>query len=134
MTAQKNGEAWLLPIIKSTIINNNISISTAGPYLLNTAKDSLSISLFYHGLGNYTPTDQQISYIVFSEGIKTNYKLDTTFNNSMTITGYSVPYNPGTTNPDPTVLKAEFNLRFVGPVNTTTVSLLNGKFTAYLAN
>ncbi|HTD42242.1 MAG TPA: hypothetical protein VK671_16545, partial [Mucilaginibacter sp.] len=99
ITAQKNGEAWLLPIIKSTIINNNISISTAGPYLLNTAKDSLSINLLYTGLGNYTPTSQQISYTVFSNGIKTNYKLDTTFNNSIIITSYKVPYNPATTNP-----------------------------------
>ena len=134
ITAQKNGAAWQLPILRSTLVNNNISINTAGPYLLNTAKDSLSINLLYTGLGNYTPTNQQITYTVFSNGIKTNYQLDSTFDNSINITSYEVLHNAATTNPDPTELKATFNLRFVDPANTATVSLLNGKITAYLAN
>jgi hypothetical protein len=134
ITAQKNGEAWQLPIIKSTVVNDNISINTAGPYLLNRAKDSLSINLLYTGLGNYSPTDAQVSYTAFSNGVKTHYMLDTNFYNSINITKYEVQRNPATTNPDPTVLTATFNLRFVDPLHSTSVSLSNGKFTAYLSN
>jgi hypothetical protein len=135
MTAQKNGVAWVLPIIKSSINDQNIiQINTAGPYLLNTAIDSVSINLAYTGLGAYKLTDQQITYTVFANGTKINYMLDTTFANSIDITEYAVLYNPGTTNPDPTELKAIFNLRFVDPGHTTSVSLLNGKFTVYLSN
>jgi len=134
MTAEKNGEAWLLPIIKSTVSNdNNIFISTAGPYWLNTAKDSLSISLAYTGLGGYTPTDQQVAYTVFANGVKTKYLLDTTFYNSINITEFAVQHNPATTNPDPTELKATFILRFVDPAHTTSVTFSNGKFTAFLS-
>lgn len=133
MTAEKNGSAWLLPIIKSTVSSeNNIFISTAGPYLLNTAKDSLSISLNYTGLGSYTPTDQQLAYTVFANGLKTKYILDTTFGNSIDITEFAVQHNPATLNPDPTELKATFNLRFVDPAHTTSVTFSGGKFTAFL--
>src|ERR1700754_3905272 len=93
ITAQKNGQAWVMPIIKSTVTNNNISINTAGPQLLSTAKDSLSIHLPYTGLGNYALTDQQITYTAFSNGTKTNYILDTTFDNSFTITNYAAGSN-----------------------------------------
>ncbi|HTD98657.1 MAG TPA: hypothetical protein VK668_05200 [Mucilaginibacter sp.] len=134
ITAQKNGQDWQLPIIKSTVANNNISINTAGPQLLNTAKDSLSINLAYTGLGNYALTDQQITYTVFSNGTKTNYVLDTTFDNTFTITNYTTPTNGATAGSDATVLKATFNLKFVDPAHTTSVSLLDGKFTAYLGN
>jgi hypothetical protein len=134
MTAEKNGAAWLLPIIKSTVSNtNNIFISTAGPYWLNTAKDSLSISLLYTGLGSFTPTDQQLAYTVFANGVKTKYALDTTFNNSINITEFAVQRNQATTNPDPYEMKATFNLRFVDPAHTTSVTFSDGKFTVFLS-
>src|SRR5882724_3384153 len=101
MTAEKNGDAWLLPIGKSTFLNNNIFISTVGPYLLNTAKDSLSINLAYVGLGSYTPTDQQLAYTVFSNGVKTKYLLDTNFYNSFNITEFTAQNKP-----DPAEMKA----------------------------
>ncbi|MFI5160007.1 MAG: hypothetical protein ACHQHN_01965 [Sphingobacteriales bacterium] len=134
MTAEKNGDAWLLPIIKGTISNDkNIFVSTVGPYLLNTAKDSLSISLAYTGLGSYTPTDQQLGYTVFTNGVKTKYVLDTTFYNLINITEFAVPNDPPGTTPDPTALKATFTLRFVDPAHTTSVTFSNGKFTALLS-
>lgn len=127
ITAEKNGNAWLLPIIKSSFLNNNIAISTVGPYLLNTANDSLSISLAYTGLGSYTPTDQQFGYTVFTNGVKTKYLLDTNFYNSFNITEFAVQSAL-----DPVEMKATFNLRFVDPAHTTSVALAGGKFTAIL--
>ncbi|QEC65556.1 hypothetical protein [Mucilaginibacter ginsenosidivorans] len=63
VAAQKNGVAWELPIIKSTRSStNDIFISTVGPQLLNTAKDSLSINLTYTGIGSYTPSNANVSY------------------------------------------------------------------------
>ena len=134
ITAQKNGINWQLPIIKSRSTNDIVFIATVGPYLLNTANDSLTIHLAYKGLGNYKPTDSDVSYTVFSNGTKINYMLDTTANNSINITEYAVQYNPATTNPDPTEIKATFNLRFIDPAHTTSVNLSGGKFTAYLSN
>jgi len=128
MTAEKNGAAWLLPIGTSTFSNNNIFVSTVGPSLLSTAKDSLSISLKYAGLGSYSPTDQQVAYTVFANGIKTKYALDTNFYNSINITELAVQ-----TKPDPTELKVTFILRFVDPATTTSVTLADGKFTAFLS-
>ena len=135
ISAEKNGVVWQLPVIKSTVDSHNtVFISTVGPYLLNTAKDSLAIDMQFNGLGNYKPTAGQITYTVFSNGTKTAYLLDTTFNNTISIIEYQALHNPATTNPDPTELKATFNLRFVDPMHTTSVSLLNGKFTVYLSN
>jgi hypothetical protein len=135
ITAQKNGTDWQRPIIKSTVSNTNkIFISTVGPQLLSTATDSLAINLQFTGIGTYTPTDANVTYTVFSNGVKTTYLLDQTFENKIGITEFYVQNNPATTNPDPTVIKATFNLRFTDPGHTTTVSLLNGKFTAYLGN
>ena len=134
ITAQKNGVTWQLPIGRGTVSSlNHIFICTVGhPYLPNAA-DSLSISMTYTGVGNYTVTDNDVSYVVFSNGNKIKYILDTTFDNTINIVQFNVPYNPGTTNPDPTELKATFNLKFTDPAHTTGVSLLNGKCTAYLS-
>jgi hypothetical protein len=130
ITAQKNGTPWLLPIIKSTLSpSNDIFISTAGPQLMNTATDSLAIDLPYTGIGSYKPTDANVTYTVFSNGGKTAYVLDPTYENQISITAFNTA-----TPPDPTEMKATFNLRFTDPGHTTTVTLLNGKFTAYLAN
>ena len=128
MTAEKNGAAWLLPIGTSKFSNNNIFVSTVGPYLLNTAKDSLSISLKYTGLGNYSPTDQQVAYTVFENGTTTKYALDTTFYNSINITELAVQNSP-----DPAELKGTFILIFVDPAHTTSVTFSDGKFTAFLS-
>jgi hypothetical protein len=133
MTAQKNGSDWQMPIIKSTISNTNkIFISTVGPQLLYTAKDSLAINLQYKGVGSYMPTDANVTYTVFSNGGKTTYLLDQAYQNKIDITEFEVQHNEATTNPDPTEMKATFNLRFINPEHTTTVTLLNGKFTVYL--
>jgi len=135
MTAQKNGTDWKLPIIKSTLSSaDKIFISTVGPQLLSTATDSLAINLQYAGVGSYTPTDANVTYTVFSNGVKTTYLLDQTYQNKIDITEFEVQHNEATMNPDPTEMKATFNLRFTDPEHTTTVTLLNGKFTAYLAN
>jgi hypothetical protein len=135
ITAQKNGEAWQLRISKSTVSDvNRISISTIGQSVFLNATDSLSISLAYTGIGNYKVTDNEVSYIVFSNGAQIKYVLDTTFDNSININQFNVLRNPATTNPDPTELKATFNLKFIDPAHTTSVSLLNGKFTAYVVN
>lgn len=135
MTAQKNGAAWQMPIIKSTRSNtNDIFISTAGPQLLNTANDSLAINLQYNGVGSYTPTDENVTYTIFLNGVKTTYILDPAYDNKIDITTFEVQHNGATTNPDPTEMKATFNLRFTDPGHTTTIALLNGKFTAYLSN
>lgn len=135
ITAQKNGASWEMPIIKSTRSNDNIIfISTVGPQLLNTAKDSLVINLQYTGIGNYMPTDDNVTYVVFANGVKTTYVLDTSYDNKISITEFLVQHDPATTNPDPTEMKATFNLRFTDPGHTTTITLLNGKFTAYLSN
>ena len=135
MAAQKNGTDWQMPIIKSTRSNTNkIFISTAGPQLLSTATDSLAINLQYTGIGAYTPSDANVTYAVFSNGVKTTYTLDQTFENKIKITEFDLQRNEATTNPDPTVMKATFNLRFTDPGHRATVTLLNGKFTAYLAN
>jgi len=135
MTAQKNGTDWQMPIIKSTRSNTNlIFISTVGPQLLKTAKDSLAINLQYTGVGSYKPTDANVTYVVFSNGVKTTYILDPAYNNTIDITTFDVQHNGATTNPDPTEMKATFNLRFTDPEHTTTVTLLNGKFTVYLSN
>ncbi|HJP63533.1 MAG TPA: hypothetical protein VJ844_08835 [Mucilaginibacter sp.] len=133
MTAQKNGVAWQMPIIKSTRSSSNlIFISTVGPQLLTTAKDSLAINLQYTGVGTYTPTDANVTYTVFANDVKTTYVLDQTYENKINITEFEIQRNEATTNPDPTEMKATFNLRFTDPEHTTTVTLLNGKFTAYL--
>lgn len=135
MTAQKNGIDWQMPIVKSTRSNTNrIFISTVGPQLLKTATDSLAINLQYTGIGSYTPTDANVTYTIFLNDVKTTYMLDQTYQNTVEITEFDVQHNEATTNPDPTVMKATFNLRFTDPQHTTTVTLLNGKFTAYLAN
>lgn len=135
VTAQKNGADWQLRIIKSTVSNTNkIFISTVGPQLLSTATDSLAINLQYTGIGSYTPGDANVTYTAFSNGVKTTYSLDQTFENKIEITEFYVQNNPATTNPDPTIMKATFNLRFTDPKHTTSVTLLNGKFTAYLVN
>jgi hypothetical protein len=135
ITAQKNGTDWQMPIIKSTRSNNNlIFISTAGPQLLKTAKDSLAITLQYTGVGAYTPNDANVTYTVFTNDVKTTYVLDDTYENKINITEFDVQHNEATTNPDPTEMKAAFNLRFTDPDHTTTIALLNGKFTAYLSN
>jgi len=135
VTAQKNGAAWQLPIIKSTRSStNDVFISTVGPQLMNTAKDSLAINLQVTGVGSYKPTDANVTYTVFSNGVKTTYVLDPAYNNTIDITTFEVQHNEATTNPDPTEMKATFNLQFTDPDHTTTVTLLNGKFTVYLSN
>src|ERR1700761_363506 len=87
ITAQKNGTPWTLPIIKSTLsATNDIFISTVGPQLLNTATDSLAIDLQYTGIKSYKPTDANITYTVFSNGAKTAYVLDATYESQINIT------------------------------------------------
>jgi hypothetical protein len=135
MTAQKNGADWLMPIIKSTVSKtNNIFISTVGPQLLNTTTDSLAISLQYTGIGSYTPTDANVAYTVFSNGVKTTCTLDQTYANRIDITEFTLPQNEPVMTSDPTEMKATFNLRFTNPQHTTTITFLNGKITAHLAN
>jgi len=135
MTAQKNGAAWQLPILLSRrTATDSVIISTAGPQLLNTANDSLIMHFAYKGLGDFKPADSDLSYTVFANGIKTIYILDPSFDNSISISEFDVQHNPATTNPDPTEMKATFNLRFTDLAHTTTVSFLDGKFTAYLGN
>jgi hypothetical protein len=60
--------------------------------------------------------------------------LDSTYNNTLNIDNYQILYNQATSNPDPTQIKGTFNLKFTGPSNTSSVSLLDGKFTALLPN
>jgi len=135
MTAQKNGVAWQSVIVQSTRSNNNISIVAMDlENSTNSPKDSLSINLAYTGLGNYSPTAQQVAYTTFANGVKTKYVLDTNFYNRISITEFAVQHTPATTNPDPTELKATFTLRFIDPANNTSVMLSDGKFTAYLSN
>jgi hypothetical protein len=92
----------------------------------------LAINLQYKGVGSYMPTDANVTYTVFSNGGKTTYLLDQAYQNKIDITEFEVQHNEATTNPDPTEMKATFNLRFINPEHTTTVTLLNGKFTVYL--
>jgi len=132
--AQKNGQAWVLPIMKSQRINDSVFIGSVGPKVLATTHDSLVMHFVFKALGDFKPADGDVSYTVFENGVKTNYLLDATFNNSINISEFAVQHNPATTNPDPTEMKATFNLRFTDPAHTTTVSFLDGKFTAYLGN
>lgn len=135
MSAQKNGADWQMPIIKSTRSStNNIFISTAGPQLLNTANDSLSINLQYTGIGSYIPTDSNVAYTVFRNGVKTSCVLDQTYQNQIGITAFAAPANEPVSSSDPTEMKGTFSLRFTDPAHTTTVTFLNGKITAHLAN
>lgn len=135
ITAQRNGVNWTLPIIKSEISKNKvISLSTVGPQLLYTATDSLAINLQYTGIGTYTPSDLNIAYTVFSNGSKTSYMLDQTYENRIEITDFVPPQNEPETTTDPTEMKATFNLRFTDPGHTTTVTFLDGKIAAHLGN
>lgn len=135
ITAQKNGADWLMPIDYSTAGNmGNIFISTVGPQLLKTATDSLVISLQYSGIKTYTPTDTNIVYTVFSNGVKTTYMLDQSYPNRIAINEFAMPQNEPVKTSDPTEMKASFNLRFTDPGHTISVTFLNGKITAHLAN
>ena len=137
MTAERNGVAWQLPIVKSTFINDTIRIATNSISIpSNTEKDSLNLSVLYVGTGNYKLTAKQAAYFtgLHSSGLPANYVLDTTFDNTLDITSYQVMDNPYTTVTDPVKITGTFNLRFINPANTTSVSLLDGKFTAILGN
>jgi len=132
MTAEKNGVHWNTnDVVSKRSETNSLTIYAISGDVIpgGFAKaDSLNFLISYTNLGSYPLHGSQVFYDIFNKGDTTSYKLDTTYNNVLNITGYEVLHNPATTNPDPIKITGTFNIKFVDPKNPTGISFLNGNF------
>ena len=132
MTAEKNGAQWYtFDVIGKLSQTNSLTIYAISGEIIpgGFAKaDSLNFSISYTSKGSYNLHSDQVSYAVFNKVDTSSYKLDTTYNNVLNITGYETLHNPATTNPDPIKITGTFNIKLVDPKNPTGIRFLNGDF------
>jgi hypothetical protein len=132
MTAEKNGAYWnTFDVIGKLSATNFLTIYAISGDVIPTGfakADSLNFSITYTNQGSYNLHSDQVFYGVFNKGVTTSYKLDTTYNNVLNITGYQTLHNPATTNPDPIKITGTFNIKLVDPKNPAGISFLNGDF------
>ena len=88
------------------------------------SNQTVSFKVRFNGVGNYALRDSQASYLVTMEaGQPTNYKLDTTKTNAVTITGFNSSTGIATGNFQLYFVKASGN-----PASDDAVSFTNGHF------
>jgi hypothetical protein len=96
-----------------------------------TGEQNLVFKIRFNGMGNYTLKGGQASYYTTlgSDAITSNYKLDTTKTNTVTITGFNMYTNIAT---------GKFQLNFVktagGSAFSNTANFTNGQFWIQLPN
>ncbi|MBS1501875.1 MAG: hypothetical protein JST32_07425, partial [Bacteroidetes bacterium] len=92
MTAQKNGVLWRPLFVKSSLSPaDSLFLSATGgsANLGNYNKaDSLTFRLLCTGIGSYKLHGNQVFYATFTGSALNSYKIDTTYNNVLNITGY----------------------------------------------
>jgi len=130
--AEKNGVSWASFYVRATITNLD-SLSVAASATTDSIYpigklDSLNIKILYTGNSTYSLRSRQAFYATFTHGITKSYKLDTTYNNVLNITGYETLHNPATTNPDPIKVTGTFDLKFTDPNNPAGIHFSNGNF------
>jgi hypothetical protein len=137
ITAQKNGELWAPSAVKGTLSNiDSLSIYATGITAslgTITKLDSMAVKIAYISPGLYKLNSNQVFYATFNpDGTLNSYKLDTTFNNVINISGYQVLDNPATTNPNEVKFTGTFSIKFVDPKNPAGISFSNGSFFAIM--
>ncbi len=130
--AEKNGVSWSSFYVKASISNLDslgltASATTDSIYPIGKL-DSLNIKISYTGNHTYSLHSNQVFYATFRKGVTKSYKLDTTYNNVLNISGYEILHNPATLNPDPIKITGTFDLKFTDPENPAGISFTNGNF------
>jgi len=130
--ASKNGVSWSSFWVNGTVSaldSLKIYARTTTDATYPTSKvDSMSFKILYTDIGNYSLHSNQVFYATFTNGVTKSYKLDTTYNNVLSITGYDRLHNQATTNPDPIKVSGTFNLKFIDPDNPAGISFTGGNF------
>jgi hypothetical protein len=128
MTAQKNGGAWSADTATASMKNDTITLNGNIPnsYLKpGPWPESISISVKYSGSSTYSLSKNQVIYVTqFGPDAVPSFLLniDTTFNNTLTITNYDQVNN---------IISGTFNLKFINnsnPSNITYITFSDGKF------
>lgn len=137
MTAEKNGAGWYtFDVISKLSETKSLAIyAVSGDETPSgfAKADSLNFLISYTNTGSYNLHGNQAFYAIFNNGVTTSYRLDTTYNNVLNITGYEKLRNPATTNPDQIKITGTFNVKFIDPKNPTGISFLNGNFYTIIA-
>jgi hypothetical protein len=132
ITAQRNGVLWRPLFVKGSLsAADSLTLSAASASTnsgLYTRVDSLSIKFLCTGIGNYKLHDNQVFYATFTNTVLNNYKIDTTYNNALNITGYQSLNNSSMMNPNQIRITGTFNVKFIDPNNPAGISFSGGAF------
>jgi hypothetical protein len=132
-SAQKNGVSWLSVLSKAWFDTDQTTLNIIAKTLNQSVQpyayaDSLHLQLLDHAVGTHPLKGGQASYSTLLSGATNTYMLDTTFNNVVNITSYTVVHNPATTNPDQVKMLGTFSLRFTDPHNAAGLIFSAGNF------
>jgi len=139
ITAQRNGVLWNPQYFTGVRSNINLITFAAASLTGNTTSsnktDSLNIQIAdVDGKNIYKLKSSQVFYATYDpSGAATIFKLDTTYNNVLNVTGYDVLVNNATLNPNEINIKATFDLKFIDPNNAAGISFTNGSFSALMS-
>jgi hypothetical protein len=132
ITAQRNGVSWRPLFVKGTLsaadsLTLSATSGSANSGLYNKV-DSLAFTFFCTGTGNYKLSSNQVFYATFASTGLNKYKIDTTYNNALNITGYQSLDNASTMNPNQIKITGTFNIKFIDPNNSAGISFSGGTF------
>ena len=133
VTAQRNGTSWTDHYASGkTSSLDSLSIAAVSGSLTSTGifnkVDTINFKIAYTHPGTYALTSGLAYYGMFNNGKLTSYKLDSSYNNVLIITGYQRLSNPYSTVPDQVKVTGTFSLKFVDPNNASGISFQNGNF------
>jgi len=123
--AQKNGVQWTATPMGRLGAGDTLKISGTGINNGSNLHDTLGFNFKYAGLVNYSITPGLAFYHTrVGNGLPLlYYKVDTLFNNYLTITGYNQSTN---------LVTGNFQIKFDSPADTSTITFLYGNFKAPL--
>jgi hypothetical protein len=120
VTAQRNDSSWMAAPLAGAGGYNNLTISGVGANKSNL-HDTLVMKINYTGTPEtFNLTSDQVSYHVAAGTTSaiSNYPLDPSYNNTLTISKYNSPGN---------IVIGTFSVKFINP-GGSDISFLNGKF------
>jgi hypothetical protein len=132
ITAQRNGAIWRPAFVKGSLnAADSLTLSATSASTNSsgyTKVDSLVFTVFCSGTGSYKLHDNQVFYATFTNNGLNEYKIDTTYNNALNITGYQSLNNSSPMNPNQIKITGTFDIKFIDPNNPAGISFSNGTF------
>ncbi len=130
ITAKRNGVLWHPSFVKDSLrsIDSLMLSATSGSTNGGSyAKfDSLALRLLCTGTGSYKLKDNQVFYATFTNNGLNNYKIDTSYNNAVNITGFQHIDNSSMMAPNQIKITGTFNIKFIDPGNPAGISFSDG--------